>query len=65
MARTWVYYKDKKYELDSYSIRTIREGEKEVRKFFAQYHGKEVVAKDLIELRGLLQKVFDEELKTK
>ena len=63
MARTFIHYKDRTYNLDEYRVKTILEEDKEVRYFFAVYRGKEFKAKNLIELRGLLEIVFDAELK--
>jgi hypothetical protein len=58
-----INYRNRRFDLDDYRMKTILEDNREVRYMFATYKGREFKAKDLPALRGLLAVVFDAELR--
>ena len=63
MARITFHYKDKNYQLDNYGFWREKQEDGSLKVYLeAVYKGKTYRAEDLPKLRGLLCKVFDDEI---
>ena len=63
MVRTWILYKERKWQLDYFELRTIIVNDQEKRMLYASYKGKELTDETLAGIKGQLEKIFDNELK--